>query len=454
MRKRLIRKKLTGLLLSFSLLAVATPGFAENRSGAITLTPFVGGYTFEHKKSDKGEAYQDLETSPIFGLRAGYNFTENWGAEATFGYILAENRKPNYPEADVYTFGIDALYHFNPKGTLVPYLAAGIGGMIHEYKPNSVGFYPEYNVNYGGGIKYFVTDNVALRGDVRHVFLPDDSLNNLVYTAGVTFQFGGVKPAVKAAATCPTAPACPPLVQAKDTTTPYVTLALPYNGSVDVPVQRRVRVAFNEAIDPATINSQTFILKQGDKSIPGRVVAPTDTTASFTQDGDLAPDTLYTGWVTTGVRDLAGNTMAKDYVWSFKTAATAKPVVEKKTIYISKLVMLEDEHFEFDRATLSPAGKELMRKNVQIMKDNPDLKVRIAGYASAAGSTEYNQALSERRADAVMAFMVNEGGIATARLDSIGYGETRPAEIEVNPADRESKAAKANRRVLFEIIDK
>jgi OOP family OmpA-OmpF porin len=53
-----------------------------------------------------------------------------------------------------------------------------------------------------------------------------------------------------------------------------------------------------------------------------------------------------------------------------------------------------------------------------------------------------------------MTYLINEGGIAPGRLDTIGYGETRPALYEVTPEDISSKAAKANMKVLFEVIVK
>jgi outer membrane protein OmpA-like peptidoglycan-associated protein len=60
--------------------------------------------------------------------------------------------------------------------------------------------------------------------------------------------------------------------------------------------------------------------------------------------------------------------------------------------------------------------------------------------------------LSERRANAVKAYLVNEGVIASDRLSTIGYGKTNPAVYEAAPKEVYSAAAKANMRVLFEII--
>lgn len=453
MKKRLVGKRLTGVLLSMSMLALAAPGFAENRAGTFNLSPYVGGYTFDHD-----QRYQNLENSPIFGIRAGYNFTENWGAEARFGYVLAEHRAANYPEADVYSFGIDALYHFNPSGSFVPYLAAGVGGIHHNYPANGPGYYPEYAFNAGLGFKQFVADNVALRADARYIRLPDDKLNNLEYTVGVTFQFGGTPKATPAIAEVQ--PCSPAVVVVTDTTAPYVTLTSPTGGSNEAPVNGKVLVGFSEEMDSATINSNTFTLHQAEKRIPGKVKASTDMTASFTPESDLTPGTNYTGSVTTEAKDVAGNRLAKDYAWKFKTASTPEPVVITKTEtrvqtkIINKFVMLSGTHFAFDSADINPEGKKLVKEDIKIMQDNPDVRVRIAGHTSAAGSEKYNQALSERRAESVKDYMVTDGGIAADRIETIGYGETRPAMKETNPKDLRSKAAKANMRVVFEVLEK
>jgi outer membrane protein OmpA-like peptidoglycan-associated protein len=119
-----------------------------------------------------------------------------------------------------------------------------------------------------------------------------------------------------------------------------------------------------------------------------------------------------------------------------------------------KFILLEDEHFDFDKSTLTIKAKEILERNIQVLKENPEIQVRIAGYASASGTEEYNQKLSERRAKTVQDYLIKEGGIAPGRLTTIGYGETRPATYEPIPSDINSKAAKSNMRVLFEIIVK
>ena len=106
-------------------------------------------------------------------------------------------------------------------------------------------------------------------------------------------------------------------------------------------------------------------------------------------------------------------------------------------------------HFDFDKSTLKPEAQTILKRNIQVLKDNPKAKVRIAGYTSASGTAAYNQALSERRAKAVEDYLINEGVITPGRLSTIGYGETDPAMYEAAPRELYSKEAKANMRKLF-----
>ena len=128
-------------------------------------------------------------------------------------------------------------------------------------------------------------------------------------------------------------------------------------------------------------------------------------------------------------------------------AAVAETKAEEKIIVLA----FEDVHFDFDKSTLKPEARTILKRDIQILKDNPKAKIRIAGYTSAAGTNAYNQALSERRALAVQEYLVSEGIITRDRLSTIGFGETDPAMYEAAPKEIYSKAAKANMRVLFEI---
>ena len=119
-----------------------------------------------------------------------------------------------------------------------------------------------------------------------------------------------------------------------------------------------------------------------------------------------------------------------------------------------KVVVLafEDIHFDFDKATLTPEAQTILKRNIQILKENPKAQIRIAGYTSASGTAAYNQKLSERRANSVKEYLIREGLISPDRLSMIGYGKKDPAMHEAAPKELYSTAAKANMRALFEIV--
>jgi OOP family OmpA-OmpF porin len=140
-------------------------------------------------------------------------------------------------------------------------------------------------------------------------------------------------------------------------------------------------------------------------------------------------------------------TPAPEPVRRVEAVAAPVPMMTKEP----EVLVLEDVHFNFDTAELTPQTKVILREHVQTLKANPQARVRIAGYTSASGTAEYNQALSERRAQSIKAFLVQEG-VASNRFKTVGFGQTNPAEYEANPSILRSDAAKANMRGLFEII--
>ncbi len=128
--------------------------------------------------------------------------------------------------------------------------------------------------------------------------------------------------------------------------------------------------------------------------------------------------------------------------------AVSETKAEEKVIILA----FEDVHFDFDKSTLKPEAQTILKRNIQLLKENPKAQIRIAGYTSASGNEAYNKKLSERRANAVREYLIKEGLITRDRLSTIGYGETDPAMHEAAPKELYSQAAKANMRVLFEII--
>ena len=106
-----------------------------------------------------------------------------------------------------------------------------------------------------------------------------------------------------------------------------------------------------------------------------------------------------------------------------------------------KAAKLEPVYFDFDQWSIREDQKEVMVKNSQWLKANPNTKVRLEGHCDERGTAEYNLALGQKRAEAVRAFL--EGmGIPSQRMATISYGEERP----VDPGHNEAAWIK-NRRV-------
>lgn len=107
---------------------------------------------------------------------------------------------------------------------------------------------------------------------------------------------------------------------APDIVRPTVVSTDPVNTATGVALNKRVTATFSEVMDPLSINTQTFTLRNGTITVIGTVTY-NGLIATFTPQTNLAASTLYTATITTGAKDLAGNTIATNYIWSFTTAA-------------------------------------------------------------------------------------------------------------------------------------
>lgn len=97
-------------------------------------------------------------------------------------------------------------------------------------------------------------------------------------------------------------------------------------------------------------------------------------------------------------------------------------------------------YFDFDQATLRPETRDTLDAHIALLKSNNE-KVRLEGHCDERGTREYNMALGERRANAVANYMIING-VARYRIETVSYGEERPA------VDASNEAAWAkNRRV-------
>lgn len=149
----------------------------------------------------------ELDDDVTFGVRYGYNFTNNWGIEVSLGH------SPNSAigvgggdiDLDLTTLDVDAVYNFNTGSKFVPYVLAGVGyaaadldrpitGVVNG-RTVSIDDDEGFTANAGIGAKYYATDRFLVRLEARYRYLDgivdrfDDSLNTVETTLGVGWTF-------------------------------------------------------------------------------------------------------------------------------------------------------------------------------------------------------------------------------------------------------------------------
>ncbi len=234
-----------------------------------------------------------------------------------------------------------------------------------------------------------VTDDNALRADVREIIPPNSTKgnpdyfhDNLLATLGFNFAFGGEKKIVESKVEEP-----PPPPKCPDT---------PAGVAVDK--------------DGCPLDSD----KDG---VPDYLDKCPDTPCGVAVDKDGCP---------------------------IKEEVAVKPVIEEvvvKPVIIEKGRQKLNVKFNFDNSTIKKGYYKDINNLVKVMKDYPDLKVVIEGHTDSVGDPAYNKKLSQKRADAVKEYMVAKG-IGANRIKALGFGEYRPIA-----SNKTSKGRMENRRV-------
>ncbi|PKP06229.1 MAG: hypothetical protein CVU10_01300 [Bacteroidetes bacterium HGW-Bacteroidetes-5] len=123
---------------------------------------------------------------------------------------------------------------------------------------------------------------------------------------------------------------------------PFVVSTDPLNNDVNVELDKKITATFNTAMDPLSMNTATFTLKQGTITVAG-VVTYFGNIATFTPNIALSPGTLYNASITTGAKDVVGNQLAANYNWSFTTGAvpvvvSTDPINNAVNVALSKII--------------------------------------------------------------------------------------------------------------------
>jgi outer membrane protein OmpA-like peptidoglycan-associated protein len=107
-----------------------------------------------------------------------------------------------------------------------------------------------------------------------------------------------------------------------------------------------------------------------------------------------------------------------------------------------------DVLFDFDKWNIRPDAEESLKKVAEVIKAYKSAKVVISGHTDSIGPEEYNQTLSERRAESVKNWLSENGGINPEIVETVGYGESKPVALNTNTDGSDNPAGRQeNRRV-------
>jgi OmpA-OmpF porin, OOP family len=363
------------------------------------------------------EGDQVVRNGPFLSLKAGYDLSPRWTLEGDFAYApkLRNNTFDDGRFAisnNIYSvrFGLDALFHLRNTKDLHfdPYLVAGVS-MTHYEEELENG-----NNDVGGtaglGMFYHINDQWAIRGDVRTGLFKQDTEVNAFVTVGVAYRFGAKIPPAFVVSGGDIDSDGDGLLDSEE-----VQLGTdPYDPDTDQDGLTDGEEVKKYHTDPLNPDSDWDGLKDGAEAL-------TYKTDPLNRDTDGG-----------GVAD--GHEVIED---------NTNPLDPKDDLQLFTLNI----EFDYDKAVLKPEYFDKLDVIVKVLQRDPGATARVEGHADKRKTSDYqyNVKLSERRAKAVVDYLVEVGGIERVRLTYKGYGFTRP----VVPNDTEENMQKNRRTEIY-----
>jgi len=370
------------LLLATGLAAVAQ---AALEPGEIAVSPMLGAHIFE------GD--QHIDDAATFGLGVSYSLTPEWAFELAAQFTPTET-DPGGLDLDALVPRLDALYHLAPGDKLVPYLSAGIGTL--RLSPDKGGSETEFALNYGAGLKYFLSKELALRAEARHLIVPDAPDSNLLVLAGLSFSFG-------------------------------TRNALPKPEPVDSDMD-----GIFDAVDLCPYSPPGVTIDFAGCPLD----EDQDGVADFLDRCPMTPMELLVGIDGCPLDgDLDGVLDAVDQCPDTDPGI----LVDERGCDLKFTLQIE---FDVDKAAIRPEYHGILREAAEFLAHYPAPYVLVVGHTDAQGDAAYNKKLSLERAQAVRRYLIDQFGADGEKLVARGFGEAAPV------ADNESaEGRRQNRRV-------
>ena len=221
-----------------------------------------------------------------------------------------------------------------------------------------------------------------------------------------------------------------------------------FKASLTVQVEEKNVASPTFALKPLTMKS-TLTGKVSDKKTGKPLVATISFPGSNIPEVKNDPETgVYKTDIPVG--SYAAKVTAEGYIPQSAAVVLEENKPNIKDFELVKKGMsitLRGIYFDFNKAIIKLQSRPALEDAAKIMQDNPTIRVEIQGHTDNIGSDAYNQKLSERRAQSVVTYLVQNFGIDISRLTAKGYGESKPIASNDNAEGRA-----LNRRVQFFII--
>ena len=387
--------------------ALIASTFAMANEHKYEISPMIGYNLTEGNLNIKDDRY------PVFGLEVQFN-TPDSKISPEFSVLYSQN--VNYEGGDdtkIFRGAFNGVYTFDAKDVIEPFvkLGAGYEGISNDNFENEDGFF----LDAGAGLKLPLTDYLALKLEAIYMAKMGTNNsasidNNFLTMAGLTFSFGGEeqKPAPKQA--------------------PVVAAVVDGDDDKDGVLNSKDKCPTTKAgviVDVAGCDldsDKDGVIDSNDKC-PNTPVGTKVDASGCKVDGDDD----------------------KDGVLNSKDLCPKTPVGEAVNSDGCPLSINLHINFENNSAIVKSESNARIQGYADFLKKHTNYSAKIIGYTDSRGSAAYNQKLSEKRAQAVMADLVKKG-VNPKQLSSLGEGEANPIADNTTAEGRA-----ANRRIEAEL---
>lgn len=382
-----MRKSIIGLLV-----ALSTPVAIAANDGAKGF--YIGAdyvlYSADNSRKLQNAPLAQADDGDGIGVRLGYTYSDLWDFRLSYSDVQVESSGTGSYDFDGSILTLDALYSPWEAPT---FLSFGVSQLDMKSKNEAFSI--------GAGLKQHLSKRLAVTAEAKRYFGISDSLNSDVSLHfGIDYKFGESSQVTKAA---PADDDRDGVVNSLDNC-PNTVFGASVNGSGCADSDQDGVLDINDRCPNTTRG--TRVDGKGCK-----VISDSDKDGVL-DNADSCPNTI-----------------------SGATVDSRGCMVKTETIELEVL-------FAHDSSEVTAHYMTQLREVADYLSRHPKVNLELGGHTSIIGSDTYNQGLSERRANAVKSILVEQLGVASSRIETVGYGESQPKY-----AGSSEQAHRKNRRI-------